>query len=244
MKKIIIICLSFFALNAFTFIDEQEANKLEQILIEKKQAQDAKLNEEVSPFCKAIILKQYNIVNTMIEQHTNTNTTENCYEKTPLVWAVTKNDMRMIQLLISKGADVNLFGNDEVTPLIQAVADGNLQIIDYLLNNEFNKADINFEKRNFTPLIAAVSNGYLNVVSYLVEHGANVNYQIKNNDLTALMFAVDNGDLEIAKYLVENDYDKANMYLTDRNGLSVFDIAREKGYHEVLEYLKGKEVKK
>ena len=56
------------------------------------------------------------------------------YEQSPLVYAVDVADLTLIELLIKKGANVNISDTNGVSPLHVAVNRQNNEICDYLLN--------------------------------------------------------------------------------------------------------------
>lgn len=149
--------------------------------------------------------------------------------------------------------------------LIDASNYGNLEIIEYLLQN----IDINIKDRNgdtiliwasyngylelvkillkktinlnaknkygYTALIKASYKGNLEIVKSLLEKGANLN--IANNyNYTALIWAVIGGKIEIVKTLVENG---ANLSIKNKYGQTALDTAKNLYRLDIIEYLKN-----
>jgi len=117
---------------------------------------------------------------------------------TLLNYAVREQNMKAVQLLIDRGADVNLSSKGK-TPLINAVIKNDMRILHYLLNSGADM-DATVNKGN-TALILASKTGRLDCVRMLVEHGADVEYN-NTKGLTALDYANMANYPEVAEYLV------------------------------------------
>ena len=257
MKKLIFVALGFFVMSAFTVpVNKEDFKELQTTLEQVKQAQDAKSynnpNHDLSPFCYASAVgdtsdEYYNKLKNMIKKGANINL-KNCGEKgrTPLMYGIIHRDnksMRVIKLLVSNGADVNMQSDLGETPLIAAASLGYLDVVKYLVGegNNFDKAEVNAQSNNqygVTALMQAAQEGHLDVVKYLVGEGNNfekaeVNKQDKNGE-TALTVAAQNGHLDIVKYLVENPFDKAKV----KEDEALFYAAR-KGHLDIVKYLVG-----
>ena len=112
----------------------------------------------------------------------------NKHNKTLLAEACQRGKEKIVKMLIQAGADVNLKGSDNYTPLGTAILhyEDNLQqqslnIIRELLENG---ADINMEyAKNQFPLIIACYKGYIDVVELLLRFSrVNVNITDNNGD--------------------------------------------------------------
>ena len=236
MKKLMIIALGFFVMSAFTPLNEEGLKKIETSLKQIKQVQ----TENVSTFCKAVKLEEYDKVKTLIKKGVEINTNK-CDGYTPLILAITNNDIPMIKLLVSQGADVNMPEIKEGgIPLTWAVSEGNLDIVKYLVENKFSKAKVNMPNRDgHTALMWAAENGYLDIVKYLVENpfeNARVN-TTDGDGCHALIYAAYNGHSDIVKYLVENPFEKADITITAHSGGNAIDEAKKEGHMEIAKYL-------
>jgi ankyrin repeat protein len=112
--------------------------------------------------------------------------------QTPLMWASARRHPEMMQLLISKGANVNLASIDRnyqrhvtaegrpksldsggLTPLLYAARENCIKCVDVLLAN---KADINLpDPDGVSPLHVAIMNANWDLAKKLIEAGADVN---------------------------------------------------------------------
>ncbi|KAI0141143.1 ankyrin repeat-containing domain protein [Hypoxylon sp. NC0597] len=105
--------------------------------------------------------------------------------------AVTTGSVKMVQLLLEAGIDVNIEGtegflDDHDTPLHVACQFGLIEIVDLLLNAG---ADANLRSDNgVTPLHVACSHGFPSICKLLVEHGAR--FVVDANGNTPLHIAV------------------------------------------------------
>ncbi|NVO20245.1 MAG: ankyrin repeat domain-containing protein [Bacteroidetes bacterium] len=117
--------------------------------------------------------------------------------------AAIKNKTDLIELLLSKGENINSIGYVGMTPLMNA--------------SYYDKQE---------------------ALETLINHGANVDYQIQeqnyNRGKTALHFAVEEGYLPIAIKLINND---ANPNLKDDTGNTPLHYSAEKGFIYITKYL-------
>ncbi|HEY9880084.1 MAG TPA: ankyrin repeat domain-containing protein [Leptolyngbyaceae cyanobacterium] len=91
-----------------------------------------------------------------------------------LMRAATKGNFEMVKLLLERGANANLAGDEGYTPLVEAVNQGSYEIVQYLLQHGANPNQLAAGR---TPLMDAVSSGRPDLVKLLLQHGANPNPQ-------------------------------------------------------------------
>ncbi len=93
------------------------------------------------------------------------------YDMTPLSWAIWEEAYYVVQLLIDRGADVNLPDSDGSTPLMSAANQSNEQIVDLLLHKG---ADINAVELTYgmSALQSACESGDEAIVDKLLSAGA------------------------------------------------------------------------
>lgn len=104
---------------------------------------------------------------------------------TPLWCAAVSGKLRIIQLLIRHGADINAVSDTGSTPVRSACFMTHLEIVQYLVQNG---ADINRPNYNGgTCLINSVQS--VQLCEFLLEHGADVNAKDTQNK-TALHYAI------------------------------------------------------
>lgn len=115
-----------------------------------------------------------------------------------------------IQTLLDQGADINTEFETQ-TPLCLAASDGNIEMVEYLINAgaDVNKANV----KGVTPLMFATISKHGEVASLLIDKNADINAMdwFKN---TALYFAVNKNDVSTARLLLERgaDINARNAY--------------------------------
>jgi ankyrin repeat protein len=178
---------------------------------------------------QAVKENQWQIVSELIEQKL----VDKSVMSSALMDASEKSDVKIIELLLAHGADINVKDRSGNTLLIMAIMQYNLGFIAFFL-----KKGININVKNqlgMTALLVAASKGYSDIVKKLVAQGAEVD--LKNSEgYTALMLAVDNRFFELVKYLI--DEGKANIFLKNHRGESAIAIALRKRDKDMADWLK------
>jgi uncharacterized protein len=136
---------------------------------------------------------------------------------TPLHQAVRVNDVKAVDALIKKGADVKAVTRYGVTPMHVAALNGNAVILRRLLDAG---ADVNTATPGGeTALMTAARTGNADAVTLLLDRGANVNAKDAARSQTALMWAVTENHPDIVKLLVARGADvKAQTTITTPKG--------------------------
>ncbi len=117
------------------------------------------------------------------------NSCNNTYIWTPLHEAVYYDQREIVELLISKGADVNTKDNKGKTPLHYAVENGHKELVELFISKG---ADVNArDNKGKTPLHYAVENGHKELVELFISKGANVNLK-DNEGKTPLNWTIEN----------------------------------------------------
>ena len=155
---------------------------------------------------------------------------------TPLMMAALGNsDVKVIELLLKKGADIQAKNENEKTAFMYAAEENsNPEVIETLLKNGANieaKA-----KYGLTALIcAAYRNKNPEVIETLIKNGANIEAKNKYG-LTALMYAAyGNKNPEVIETLIENG---ANIEAKDKDGTTALMFAAYRNKNpEVIETL-------
>jgi len=95
----------------------------------------------------------------------------------PLHWAAKGGHLKIVEILIGRGARVHTTNMGDDTPLHLAAAHGHLEVVQLLLRN---KADVNFvNEHGNSPLHYATFWGYTNIAEELIDWGALVSVQNK-----------------------------------------------------------------
>ncbi|HZM60143.1 MAG TPA: ankyrin repeat domain-containing protein [Vicinamibacterales bacterium] len=124
---------------------------------------------------------------------------------TPLHQAVRQNDVKAVDALIKRGANVKAATRYGVTPIGLAALNGNTAIVRRLL-------DAGADPNTATPagetaLMTAVRTGRLETVTLLLERGANINAKDSVRSQTALMWAITENHSDVVKLLVARGAD-------------------------------------
>ena len=95
---------------------------------------------------------------------------------TALHIAAGRNYIKIAEVLISQGANINAYDGSGDTPLHDAARIGSLDVAELLINNG---ADVNAcdKFRGATPLHKAASRGHTNIAELLILNGAKVNFR-------------------------------------------------------------------
>lgn len=143
--------------------------------------------------------------------------------------AIEAGEVAEVQSLLNQGLDFDKMGKYDSTPLANAAALGNLEIVDLLL---IARADPNWGGCRI-PLGIAAGRGHSDVVYTLLEYGADPNKQDLQGN-TALHMAVSSGKPGIVKALV-----KAGADLNIQNNMQQTPamLARERSCPEIVQLL-------
>jgi len=98
----------------------------------------------------------------------------------PLLFASTNNFKNVCQLLINRGANVNITNNSGMTPLHVACTHGHIDIVKLLLENGADLGKKTTTRNEWTPLFTAVSYGHVEICKLLIEKGADIYAKDKN----------------------------------------------------------------
>src|SRR5215831_12407427 len=150
----------------------------------------------------------------------------------PLIDASNAGDPEMMQLLISRGADVKAVG---AATMVSSIFNRCVKCLDLIVAKDPDKGAFTAALIGTAPFADAAS------VRLLLDHGAIVN-AVDPFGRTALMYAAvsDLLPLDSVKLLVEHGADvnaKDNHKLGSDSGLTVLDIAKSHGHTPVVDYL-------
>ena len=121
-------------------------------------------------------------------------------------------NIEIAKFLVSKGADVNVKNKNGDTPLHLKAHNANVEIAKFLVSNGANVTEKNTSGE--TPLNYAARNGDLKIVEFLVSQGASVNEKDRNG-ITPLHWAVLNYNISVVKFLVSQG---ADVYAKTNSG--------------------------
>ena len=142
--------------------------------------------------------------------------------------------LKIVQYLYFKGADIEKKNFNNMRPIHIACEQGDISIIQFLY---FKGADIKaFDKNNWQPIHYACKTGITRIVEFLINKGADIEAQTEWSQMP-IHIATENGHLEIVKLLVEMN---ACIEYGDNQGRKPLHIASYYGYSDIVEYLISK----
>jgi hypothetical protein len=197
-----------------------------------------------SPLYYAALCGFQDLVEKLIVKYPqHVNASAGCYVR-PLVAALAGMHFRTAELLRHSGADPNVRGYVENTPLHSAAFYGDVEMVQEVLDLE---ADVNVRnKYGQTPLdySALTSSAFRNVrtspillgnaARLLLNRGADINTTRTDDSWTPLHTAVDSECIEVVRVLLEHG---ANLDAEDKQGRTPFTLAKENGYNEIMKLL-------
>lgn len=152
-------------------------------------------------------------------------------EGAPPLWcAAAAGFLKIVKLLVNKGAKVNSTTRTNSTPLRAACFDGHYDIVKYLVKN---KADYEIANRHgHTCLMIACYKGHYRIAEYLLKLNADVNRRsVKGN--TALHDCAESGSLDILRLLLA----KGATMDVDHYGMTPLLAASVTGHLPIVEHL-------
>ena len=150
--------------------------------------------------------------------------------------AIKRCDLEKVKLLTEHGADIN-YSNFEYGPVIAvAVSKECIDIVKYLVSQGVDPAmtytnGYSYSGKSYSLLNAAVGNKTTEIAEYLIEQGADINTQTDSvSDLPLIFVALRAENIELLKLLIEKGADTS---VVDKDGKTIFDLAKEQGYDEI-----------
>ncbi|HPR39219.1 MAG TPA: ankyrin repeat domain-containing protein [Spirochaetota bacterium] len=197
---------------------------------------------------------KYNTVALLLERKANVNAFVKTTGDNALMYVINqsrtdkeKESIRMMNLLIDNGININFQGPQGNTALMYAsgwgVVTKNTERARILLDKG---AKVNLQnKKGETALMLAANRGYVETAKLLIEHGANL--ELKDaKGRTALMNAsaatidlksTNTGFPELVKLLLDKG---ANINAKDKNNSTALSLATKNGHKKIVEILKAK----
>ena len=142
-----------------------------------------------------------------------------------------KGDVETVKILVENGAELESLDKFNATPLMHAVLNNYVEIVDYLISKG---ANVNHEvpQSTWPALCHAIFDGNLILAKILIKHGANVNAQFYGRPV--LCVALQRNYFDIADLLLEKG---AEIDFIDSQSFTPLLHTIHKGHVEIVEYL-------
>lgn len=172
------------------------------------------------------------LVNMYRNQQIDFNFNDSFYGGTPLHYAASSGNLKLVQFLINNGADVNVRDSGGHTPLFYAVSKGgNLQIVTHLLRN-----GAIIKPADSTPILHfAALGGHIDIFQHLIED-QQCQFDTRSNDVHTLQYAVRGGSLPIVEYLIDDKGLSINNMVDIYDDTLLHDAAC-RGFVNIVRYL-------
>ena len=174
----------------------------------------------------AVMMQNYELANQLTTDHPNLITGRDSDGDTPLLLACFREDVRMIQLLIDKGANIDEVNDDQLSCLgilIYKGVKGGLNARIVYLTETFNPDIQMKDKDGDTPFLLSCFRGNMEIIEYFLdEKGIDINQQ-NNIDNTCLHYLAIGGFEEQIQQLTNRDI-PPNQKMTNLDGHTPADL--------------------
>jgi len=133
------------------------------------------------------------------------------------------NNIKMVEMLIRKGANVNYYTDEMEAPLYHAIINKQPLIVEYLLNHGAFVNSITYNNYHIHNLYAAFSYRCTEIFKVLLDHGANPDC-ICHDDIPILWHTVSTWMVEETRMLLERG---CNVNFQDKRGVTVFSFVSQ-----------------
>ncbi|EQC42493.1 hypothetical protein SDRG_00226 [Saprolegnia diclina VS20] len=182
----------------------------------------------VTPIVIAIVVQNADVVELLLP---SVRINEPLLGSTLLHMAIQRRSVRIVEVLVAHGADLEALDKDGRSPLVLAAHLGSAEIL-HQLAPAVSNIDAVFQD-GYTALSVAVEQGHLGAVEALVQHGASLAVTTEIG-LTLLHLASFSGWRDVAAYLLERG---ANALATDKIGGRSITYAVTNGHADVVALL-------
>lgn len=166
---------------------------------------------------------------------------ENAFGRTALTAAIWRDQQKVVEFLVKKGAQINFRSNGQFVsiPIIVAALNNRLEIAKTLIAQG---ADVNLhEVGGMSALGEAVRGGHTKMAALLLDHGADPNIKMAGQldvgafkERSPLMIAASNGFYAIAQALIMKG---ANVNAKDERGNTALSLAAKADQVEIAQLL-------
>ncbi|XP_046555513.1 ankyrin repeat and KH domain-containing protein mask-like isoform X2 [Haliotis rubra] len=154
--------------------------------------------------------------------------------RTPVMEAALGGYRDVVELLLTRGADVSLVDDDGNNTLLLACVKGDVETVKVILPQ--NGVDVNCTGgwKSWTPVMDAAWGGHRDVVKLLMKRGADVTL-VDEDGYNTLHWACYSGDVGTVKLVLS----RGLVDISARNncGKTAADVARDEGHHQLVDLL-------
>lgn len=199
----------------------------------KKDSKEKALNsgEAISRTCFNFIIE--NKTKEFINQIDQCKNVRNSIGLTPMMLAIAKENIDMVEALISVGVDVNELDGAGMTALVFAANKNNIRIVQLLRRAG---ARIEIVNNNLSGLMMAARNSSLELIQVMSPTVSEINIPAEDG-WTAIYFAINRQEASIVKYLIDHG---ACTSVKDSEQQTPLQYAEELKWAEGVKILKRK----
>lgn len=172
----------------------------------------------------AVWNKHTEIANLLLANGCKVNSIKKTPVNSPLHHAARNGEVKLVHMLLDKGAIVDGKNDSGKTPLHNAVISRKMEIVESLLNKGANVNSTN--KSDITPLHLAVEFGTKDILKLLLRSGANVDAKRQRDGWTHLHIATKSKQIKTAKLLISCG---ADVNTPDKSGKTPIFYATDNG---------------
>lgn len=149
-----------------------------------------------------------------------------------LIRAVKKNDIALVDSLLSNGANIESINYDGHTPLMIASHIGYEDLVSMLIKHNANINALGNEDNDMSAIILAAKNGHTGIVKLLLSSGADI--ETKSRWGSPLLFAAGCNRIEVIALLLDSG---ANPDAKNEDGFTAIDLAEMYNQQEAVNFI-------
>ena len=208
-----------FSTDIFYLMDKGDIKNLRKLIHKNKKSFNTKNKDGNTPLYLASRRKNVEFVKFILNECDDINVNiRNGPKKTTALYATSSNGcIEIMKLLVHKGANIEVGGQNGICPLHKAAKRGHFEMVKFLTNET--SVDINSRDLDgYTPLHYACSGGYPKIIKLLIsKEGINPNIKTLNDGYTPLRMGIMNLTPKIIRIMVTKT-PNINVNLKDNMG--------------------------
>ncbi len=216
---------------------------------------DAYNEMEIDQLCELVNKNDIENVNTFIQKLLEDQESNDCIRiinsrdiscRNPLHLAIEHNNLEMVKLLITNGADPMKCTKLYKTAIHKTCEEGNLDILKYIVESSTDNIEFNamsLDSYRLSPILYTIMYGHLDCFKYLFENIIKRHTDIvwvfkydKSRSYRALEMCMLYKRYEFANYLFDNGYDEHDYYSQDMNSVKNKDERRHIMHQSILHW--------